>query len=356
MCKVEMLRALLNERLSAAVEEIVVVFERTIAEYEEELSRTKEENARQRQLLDAVFKTQGGLNRSDVSEEDLHPEQQEWSSRVEQHEPTPSHIKEEEEGESLQGPELPVIRVVVKSENRQSEENRGTEPPSGSSSQHMTTEGDGDHCGGSQAESRLVPLSVSDDTMSHSPDTDEEHSKGDGRCHTDDTCWKCSHCDKAFSKQTDLKKHMRWHTGERPFMCSDCGQTFLKKGHMTTHTRTHTGEKPFSCSVCSKSFSVPFGLVQHMRTHTGEKPFSCSVCHKRFAYQISLMRHASTHTGEKPHSCSVCNTSFRLRSALITHMRTHTGEKPFSCSVCDKSFCANSTLRNHMRTHTGESM
>lgn len=56
MCKVEMLRALLNQRLNAAVEEVFVVFERTIAEYEEELCRTKEENERQRQLLDAVFK------------------------------------------------------------------------------------------------------------------------------------------------------------------------------------------------------------------------------------------------------------------------------------------------------------
>lgn len=56
MCKVEMLRALLNQRLSAAVEEILVVFERTIAEYEEELSRTKEENERQRKLLDAALK------------------------------------------------------------------------------------------------------------------------------------------------------------------------------------------------------------------------------------------------------------------------------------------------------------
>nr|XP_061784564.1 uncharacterized protein LOC133575758 isoform X2 [Nerophis lumbriciformis] len=53
MCKLQMLRALVDQRLTAAVEEIFVVFERTIAEYEAELSRTKEENNR---LLDAVFK------------------------------------------------------------------------------------------------------------------------------------------------------------------------------------------------------------------------------------------------------------------------------------------------------------
>lgn len=62
MCKVRMLRALLNQRLSAAVEEIFVMLERTIAEYEEELCRTREENERQRQLLDAVVKKQNVLH------------------------------------------------------------------------------------------------------------------------------------------------------------------------------------------------------------------------------------------------------------------------------------------------------
>ncbi|XP_061890207.1 uncharacterized protein LOC133640668 isoform X2 [Entelurus aequoreus] len=78
MRKLQMLRALVNQRLSAAVEEIFVMFERTIAEYEEELSRTKEEKERQHQLLDAVFKThQVELHRTGVQQ--------------------PPHIKEEEE-------------------------------------------------------------------------------------------------------------------------------------------------------------------------------------------------------------------------------------------------------------------
>ncbi|XP_019742148.1 zinc finger protein 37 homolog [Hippocampus comes] len=365
MCKVQqMLRALLNQRLSAAVEEVVGVFERTIAEYEEQLCRTKEENERQRQLLDAVFKTQGGHKR-DVSEDDpvkqewrsgveqqdlAHPhikkekvEEQEWRSGVEQQDPARPNIKEEEVEEQLQRPEL-LEDHVIKIENCQSEENRGTEPPSSNSGRHVTTQGDGDHCGGPQADGRFAPLSVSDGMTSHLPDIDNKQWKVDVRCHTDDRCWKCSQCDKVFFNQTHLNRHMGWHTGERPFMCSDCGQAFFKEPHLTTHRRTHTGEKPFSCSVCSKSFSVRFGLTQHMRTHNQEKPFRCSVCDKRFAYPVSLMRHASTHTGENTHSCSVCHASFRLRSSLMIHMRIHTGEKLFSCPVCKKTFCAGTCL------------
>lgn len=52
MSKIEMLRLLINQRLTAAAEEIFGVFGRTIAEYEEEISRSKLEIDRQRRLLD----------------------------------------------------------------------------------------------------------------------------------------------------------------------------------------------------------------------------------------------------------------------------------------------------------------
>eukprot|EP00064_Thunnus_orientalis_P017307 superscaffoldBa00003645_g17388 len=116
---VQMLRAVVDQRLTAAAEEIFVLFERSIAEYEEELSRSKEENERQRKLLDAVFNPQLQLHRAvfpaDVqqlfgSKEEAPPEQQEWNSSLDQEDPEPPHIKEEQEelwtsqeGEQLQG-------------------------------------------------------------------------------------------------------------------------------------------------------------------------------------------------------------------------------------------------------------
>lgn len=57
MSKVQMLKASVEQRLTAAAEQIFELFERTIAEYEEELSRSKQENRRQQKLLEA-FKLQ----------------------------------------------------------------------------------------------------------------------------------------------------------------------------------------------------------------------------------------------------------------------------------------------------------
>ena len=57
MSKVQTMRVFIQQRLTAAAEEIVELFERTIAEYEEE-------QCRQRKLLDAVYNPQVQLHRA----------------------------------------------------------------------------------------------------------------------------------------------------------------------------------------------------------------------------------------------------------------------------------------------------
>ena len=51
MSKSEILKAFVNERLTATAVEIFGAFERTIIEYENELFRSKQEIERQRKLL-----------------------------------------------------------------------------------------------------------------------------------------------------------------------------------------------------------------------------------------------------------------------------------------------------------------
>ncbi|XP_061135113.1 zinc finger protein 260-like [Syngnathus typhle] len=230
-------------------------------------------------------------------------------------------LKKEEE-------EMPLTGVPVKSLD---EVSKGAEPPSCSSNQQMTREGDGDCCGGSGC---VLKKHM---TM-----------------HTRKKNFSCSVCGQRFSVKTNLKRHTRIHTGEKPFPCSVCGQKFSEKATLTSHTRIHTGEKPFSCSVCGRRFSRRGPLTHHSRTHTGEKPFSCLVCGQTFGRQYTLKSHTRTHTGEKPFSCSVCGQNFTRRGYLIRHIRIHTGEKPFSCSVCGKILPSQEHLTTHTRTHTGE--
>ncbi|XP_032367363.1 uncharacterized protein LOC116686451 isoform X1 [Etheostoma spectabile] len=177
MCKVQMLRALVEQRLTAAAEEIFGLFERTIAEYEEELCRSKEENERQRELLDAVFNPQLRVHRPDVQhlsmvKKEVPPEQQECSSSVDQQQPeAPPHIKEEQEelwssqeGEQLQGLEeaditkFPFTPVPVKSED--DEEEAQSSQLHQRQTQHMETEADGEDCGGPEPARNSHPLNL----------------------------------------------------------------------------------------------------------------------------------------------------------------------------------------------------
>uniref|UniRef100_A0AAX7U646 C2H2-type domain-containing protein n=1 Tax=Astatotilapia calliptera TaxID=8154 RepID=A0AAX7U646_ASTCA len=91
MPSVQYLREFINERLTAAAEQIFLEFEKTIVQYEEEIDR-------QRRLLDITWKPQIKLHRTDVPlqpvcEEKVLPELQ----LCDQEEPEPPQIKEEQE-------------------------------------------------------------------------------------------------------------------------------------------------------------------------------------------------------------------------------------------------------------------
>ncbi|XP_037651583.1 zinc finger protein 135-like isoform X7 [Sebastes umbrosus] len=314
-----------------------------------------------------------------VVKEEVPPEQQEWSSSLDQEDPEPPHIKEEQEelwtsqeGEQLQGlEEADIIKftftpVTVKSED--DEEKPQSSQLHQRQTEQMETEADGEDCGGpeparnSDPDTHLQPdihvKTENDDSDDwketrepqsglNSLNNNEEDPASDLGCITGERLYHCTECGKRFGLKGTLKVHMRSHTGERPFGCSVCKKSFTQSGSLQNHMRVHTGEKPFDCSVCGKGFSESGTLKKHMRTHTGEKPFICSLCGKRFIQKVQLTHHMTHHTEEKPFSCSVCGKAFSESGTRNKHMRTHTGEKPFSCSVCGKSFAWRSQVKSH---------
>ncbi|XP_029582973.1 uncharacterized protein LOC115170808 [Salmo trutta] len=104
MAQISLLRVLLNERLTAVADEIFGAVEKTVAEYQEEIYRSKEENEKLRRLLDIVLKPDIKLHRSDLQQltvsEKVPPEQQhceqELSPSLRQEDPEPTQINEQE--------------------------------------------------------------------------------------------------------------------------------------------------------------------------------------------------------------------------------------------------------------------
>ena len=79
--------------------------------------------------------------------------------------------------------------------------------------------------------------------------------------------YRCQFCDKAFSRQDNLKIHESLHTGEKPFKCLVCNKSFGNKWHLKRHQPIHSGQKPHKCQWCRSSFSIIEYLRKHERRH-----------------------------------------------------------------------------------------
>ncbi|XP_039466326.1 zinc finger protein 571-like isoform X2 [Oreochromis aureus] len=326
MSSVQYLREFIKERLTAVCEEIFSEVQKTIVQYEEETNR-------QHRLLDISRKPDRNSHIIDLprqhdceEEEGLDEQQvcnQERNSSLDQEDPEPPKIKEEQEElcSSQEGEQLGLKQ----------EADTFMVTPAYEESSHSEPE---------PKSEQLLPHS-----SSRAGSRDHEESQ---------------HVDSGSSRRTELKNRhhrkrspSRTDTKNKSVQCDVCGKTLPDKYRMTVHLRVHTGEKPYSCSICGKRFSDSSALKKHMRIHTGEKPYSCSTCWKRFSDPSAFKTHRRIHTGEKPYSCSTCGKRFTDLSAFKKHTRIHTGEKPYSCSTCGKRFVQRSQLKKHMRIHPG---
>ncbi|XP_034022961.1 zinc finger protein 3 homolog [Thalassophryne amazonica] len=332
MAKVQMLRALINQRLTAAAEEIFGLFEKAMLEYGEELCRATMLTDRQRPLQD-TFRHKVCLNTTDmqqilVSREDVPPEQQQWSPSLDQEQPLLPHIKEEQEelcispnGQQHQKLEESdaMFTFTPLSVKWESEEYPGYSEPLPNQTQSRETSSSVEQTkratdGGSGPATNSQTLG---DVVSDSAEFQTD---------IDDNDWRSSN---TLRSNDVIIPDMTYRAGDKPFSCSQCAKRFAYKEYLKRHMKCHMGEKPFSCYICGQGFTQNGSLKCHMRGHTGERPFSCSVCMKRFGRSGTLRRHMKTHTGEKPFCCSVCGYCFTLKAHLTRHMAIHTRKKTY---------------------------
>ncbi|KAM8760718.1 uncharacterized protein AB9X84_008698 [Acanthopagrus schlegelii] len=345
MSSVECLRDFVSERLTAAAEEIFGVFIKTIVEYEEEISR-------QRRLLDGVLKPEIKLHRLVPSElpqqhvfteedeevlSDQQPCDQERISSLDQEDPDPPQIKEEQRdhGTSQEG-EQHILKLETDTFmlTRTYEESDHNEPELEQDhlllfeKWHVTLTESRDQKVGSQSIINTEPEPKKSHPISRSQSIDvskSDLSQTDHNMHTgEDKQYSCEACGKAFKFKSRLHMHMKTHTGEKPHPCNTCGKRFARTEDLRKHVRIHTGEKPYSCTTCGREFRFSSSVIVHMRTHTGEKPFICKTCGRAFVCNAQLKVHTRrAHTGEKPYVCKICGMRYFEKSVLTRHSLIH---------------------------------
>ncbi|XP_046899790.1 zinc finger protein 260-like isoform X2 [Hypomesus transpacificus] len=411
MSKCDLFREFIRERLTTAALEIFGAFEKTFAEFQEEIYNSKEESARLKRLLDIVTPPEIKIQRTDVQQfplselPQIKEEQELWTSQEEellqglQSETTDPRFKEstflnirmsqlnvirelfgeilttaalkiywaaekpfagyqedisrsKEESARLQRLLDVVTQPEIKLQRIDVQQLSLPEPPQIKEELELWTSQEEEQLQGLQSETTNSIFT----SLSVKHDSDQEDSS------------ECSHLHQTVKVENREGDSLPTNTTEEQIKAEPDGQNCAAP-------EPGSDSQPLSvvaadCPAAQTLEEEENGGVMLLQNRTQnnealsrdnrpqgshiEKPHQCQQCDDRFAGKSSLVGHMRRHTGEKRFQCQQCNKQFAQKGHLVNHMRIHTGEKPFQCQQCNKLFAQRVNFVSHMRTHTGE--
>ncbi|XP_045902292.1 zinc finger protein 436-like isoform X5 [Micropterus dolomieu] len=373
MSSVESLREFVNERLTAAAEEIFRVFKNTMFEYEEEIDR-------QRRLLDIVWKPEVKLHRIELpqqhvcKEEEVLAEQQlciqERIPGLDQEDPQPPQVKEEQEElcTSQEGEQLVVKQETdtfmltptyeesdhseaeLKSDHQllshnchvaESQDQKGGEhEDSGSTREADPKQKNQDH------NSRSPRNNVHKSTMSevhHDPHTElpQQHVCKEEEVLADQQLWiqeRIPGLDQEDPQPPQVKE-------EQEELCtSQEGEQLVVKQETDTFMLTPTYEESDHSEAELKS---DHQLLSH-NCHVAESQDQKGGEHE----DSGSTRDAEPKLKNQDHNSRSPRNNVHKSTMSEVYHDPHTGKKSFTCDTCGKDFQSKSDFQKHLRIHT----
>ena len=89
---------------------------------------------------------------------------------------------------------------------------------------------------------------------------------------TSSSKYACDECNRRYATSSNLSRHKQTHRsvdGEHARPCPHCRKVYVSMPALSMHLLTH--DLKYRCSSCDKAFSRPWLLRGHERSHTGEK-------------------------------------------------------------------------------------
>ncbi|KAI8812282.1 hypothetical protein BJ742DRAFT_673740 [Cladochytrium replicatum] len=80
-------------------------------------------------------------------------------------------------------------------------------------------------------------------------------------------------CGKMFTRRYNLQSHLMVHSGERPYKCPSCGASFSRQHDLRRHVRSlHSEDRPHHCHHCNLSFARSDALKRHLASEAKRDP------------------------------------------------------------------------------------
>ena len=106
------------------------------------------------------------------------------------------------------------------------------------------------------------------------------------------------------------------------YTCNKCNKLFTANSSLKRHMQIHNGQFRYYCEIYRRGFTNSYNLKEHMRNHQGLR-LQCKYCGKTFAKKQTSDYHQSVHTGQYRLTCNTCGKGFNIKQNYDNHIQSH---------------------------------
>ncbi|CAB4055528.1 GTF3A [Lepeophtheirus salmonis] len=141
----------------------------------------------------------------------------------------------------------------------------------------------------------------------------------------------CEKCGKSFKFPNKLRLHQETHN--KVYACEHCGlDDFKTWSEVVKHVNVihkSTKNTQFKCNECEKGFSSQKVLNRHLVTHGDNRlVYHCPIegCPRFYCFNSNLTQHIKTYHDNTRINCSQCSCTFVSKAKLRYHVERFHGE------------------------------